>query len=65
MSDVRQMVYRVMSASPDVRIRAARELGLLPEHDGLSGLDLDKAVLLRAIAEDRLAELDARILSDS
>ena len=64
-SDVRQMVYRVMSASPDVRIRAARELGLLPEHDGLSGLDLDKAVLQRAIAEDRLAELDARILSDS
>ena len=60
-SDEREMVYRVMSASPDVRLRAARELELLREDEELAGLELDKKVLQCALDQGRLAELDLRI----
>ena len=60
-SDEREMVYRVMRASPDVRLRAARQLGLLLESEELSGSELDKDVLRRARDNGRLAELDVRI----
>lgn len=60
-SDEREMVYRVMSASPDVRRRAARELGLLREAKALGGLELDKKVLQCALDQGRLSELDLRI----
>ena len=63
-SDEREMVYRAMSASPDVRRRAARELGLLVEDEELGGLALDKEVLRRALDRGRLAELDVRISND-
>lgn len=62
-SNERAMVYRVMSASPDVRRRAARELGLLPEDKELGGLELDKRVLQCALEQGRLAELDERIIN--
>ena len=56
-SDEREMVYRVMSASRDVRSRAARELGLLLDGEELAALALDKEVLRRALADNRLVEL--------
>ena len=56
-SDEREMLYKVMSASPDVRRRAARQLELLPGGEELVGLALDKEVIRRALASDRLAEL--------
>ena len=56
-SDEREMVYRVMSASRDVRSGAARKLGLLPDSEELVGLALDKDVIRRALADNRLAEL--------
>ena len=62
-SDERELVYRVMSASPDVRRRAARELELLLEYDEPGGLELDKEVLRRALDRGRLAELNERIIN--
>ena len=60
MSAERTMVYKVMSASPDLRRRAGRRLGLLLEHEDKVGVALDKALLERAIAQGRLAELRIR-----
>ena len=60
-SDERKRVYHVMSASPDVRRGVARELGLLPQDEGLGGLELDKEILRRALDQRQLAELDMRI----
>ena len=60
-SDERSMVYRVMRASRDRRRRAARKLGLLVEQEQQDGLALDKAVVRRALAEGRLAELTRMI----
>ena len=56
-SGEREVVYRIMSASRDMRRRAARQLGLLLGDEGLAGLALDKEVLRRAISGNRLVEL--------
>ena len=61
MSDERRMVYNVMSASPDVRRGAARELGLFHEHEELGGTELDKELLRRAVDNGQLVELSVRI----
>ena len=61
MSDEREMVYRVMRASPDVRRGAAQSLGLLVERDALVGHALDKAVIQRALANGQLADLTRTI----
>ncbi len=61
-SDERQMVYRVMRASPDARRRAARELNLLPPNsEDMDGLEMDRELLRRALEEGTLAALDERI----
>ena len=57
LSGERKVVYRVMTASRDIRRRAARELGLLLGDERLEGLALDKEVLRRALAGNRLVEL--------
>ena len=62
-SDERQMVYRVISASRDLRRRVARELGLLLDSEEIGGLELDKEVLRRALDRGRLAELDRGIIN--
>jgi predicted phosphodiesterase len=58
-SDDQRLLYFVMAASPDVRRRAARELGLVSAET--SGSDADRALLAAAIQNGRLAELKERI----
>lgn len=55
----RDLLYAVMSAPPDRRRQAARELGLLT--GTASGLDADRELLAAAVEQERLSELKEKI----
>ncbi len=56
-SDERAMIYAILSASPDSRENAARELGLLTGTDELRTSNDEANLLARARDAGRLAEL--------
>lgn len=46
--DARELMLSVMRAAPDLRYRAARQLGLLEGLEGASGPELERRLLERA-----------------
>jgi calcineurin-like phosphoesterase family protein len=56
----RAMIYNIMRAAPDTRLAAAHELGLVI-HSDLRGLELDRHILERAVAEGLAEQLEERI----
>jgi hypothetical protein len=60
-SEPRSMIYRVMLTAPDQRRAIARELGLLTNDTSVTGYAADQELISRAIADGRLAELEARL----
>jgi hypothetical protein len=57
----RAMMVSVMRASPDVRYRAARELGLLDGLENVVGVELERGLLERARASGVLAALEEAV----
>jgi hypothetical protein len=51
----------VMRASPDVRYRAARDLGLLDGLENVVGVELERGLLERARASGVLAALEEAV----
>lgn len=62
-SDKREMVYDIMSVSPDKRRNSARTLGLLDEEQELNGFELDKKLLRCALDSGQLEEFHRRIVN--
>ena len=60
-ADEHRLILQVMRASPDVRYRAARELGLLVGLDGLTGGELERRLLAGARTTGRLAALSEAV----
>ena len=55
------MMVSVMRVAPDVRYRAARELGLLDGLENVVGLELERRLLERARAGRALAALQEAV----
>ena len=55
------MMVSVMRAAPDVRYRAARQLGLLDGLQNVHGLELERRLLTQARASRKLAALEEAV----
>jgi len=61
--DARAIITRVMSAPPDQRYRAARQIGLLDGDAPNGGPALERLLVERAVAQRKLAMLEETIAS--
>ena len=59
-SGQRGMIFNIMRAAPDIRLASAQALGLVSQPE-LRGLELERHILHRAVADGMVQQLDERI----